>query len=105
MGLQNTVVKVLLLLLCSFANSHLWYIVAANISMRFAEPNPLILQCFTNHSHTVYGAEAGRRQSSYMANSDWFFPAVRFQLIIGRGEFNRWWAGSRRAVLAWLASR
>lgn len=78
-------------------------VVAVNIGMRFAEPSPVILQCWkVLHRHTVYGAEAGRRQSSYMANSDWFFPAVRFQLIIGRGEFNRWWVG-RRAVLAWLA--
>ena len=35
-----------------------------------------------------------------MANSDWFFPAVRFQLIIGRGEFNRRRAGGQ-AALAW----
>ena len=48
-------------------------------------------------------AGAGRRQPSYMANSDWFFPAVRFQLIIGRGEFNRWWAAGSKAV--WIAGR
>ena len=45
-------------------------------------------------------AGAGRRQPSYMANSDWFFPAVRFQLIIGRGEFNRRWAGRQGTASA-----